>query len=116
MTCDRVIIIDRGQAVASSSLAELAGLAGKEQVIVAEVDGPIDAAPVRALPGVDKVGSEPTPSGTRFRITAGAQQDIAPRVCALANECGWKLRQLRPEQQTLEELFVRLIGQEEPVA
>ena len=39
--------------------------------------------------------------------------DLAPKLCSLAAQRGWKLRALRPRQQTLEDLFVRITGEEE---
>lgn len=114
MTCDRVIIIHRGRVVASSSLRDLARQAGP-RTVVAEVDGTIDPALVRKLPGVADVAVEPVGGGTRLRITTEGSEELAPRLCALAVECGWKLREVRPQQQTLEDLFVRIIERDEPI-
>ena len=52
MTCDRVIIIHGGRVAASESLRDLAEKAGTQRVYVAELEGAIDLAPVRAIPGV----------------------------------------------------------------
>jgi ABC-2 type transport system ATP-binding protein len=113
MTCDRVIIIHRGRVVASSPLGELARQAGEQTVILVEGEGLMDTEPVRQLPGVVFLDSEATPTGSRLRITTDGAADVPPRLCALAIQQGWKLRELRPQRQTLEELFVRLTGQEE---
>lgn len=113
MTCDRVIIINRGQVVASSGLRELAEVAGKQTVLVAEVEGPVDASLVRKLPGVTGVETEPIGGATRLRIASDGAAELPPRLCGLAVECGWKLRELRTQQQTLEEMFVRIVEREE---
>lgn len=112
MTCDQVIIIHRGQVVLSSSLEEMGKT--EQRVLVAEFEGLADPEPLRAVPGVAAVESEAIPTGTRMRITASGTDDPAPRVCALAIECHWKLRELKIMQETLEERFVRIIAEEEP--
>jgi ABC-2 type transport system ATP-binding protein len=110
MTCDRVIIITGGRVVAEGALSELRG--GGQQVLIADLDGSVDPAPVRAVPGVTGVESESIVNGTRLRIR-GDGGELGPRLCALAVECGWKLRELRPQQETLEERFVRIVSGDE---
>jgi ABC-2 type transport system ATP-binding protein len=110
MTCDRVIIIHAGQVAAEGSLSELQG--SGQKVLIADLYGTIDPAPVRAVPGVAAVETEEIAGGTRLRIR-GESDDVGPRLCALAVECGWRLRELRPQQETLEERFVRIVAGEE---
>jgi ABC-2 type transport system ATP-binding protein len=112
MTCDRVIIIHRGRVAASATLAELAQPTDGQRVLVADIEGTVDPAPVKAVPGVSKVESEPAGNATRLRVYQSGAEDVAPRLCALAVECGWKLRELRPQQQTLEERFLRIVESE----
>ena len=109
MTCDSVIIIHRGRVVASSSLAELARAAGAQTVIVVEADGPVATEPVRQLAGVSRLESETIPNGTRLRITTPGAGELTPRLCDLAMKQGWKLRELRPQRQSLEDMFVRIV-------
>jgi ABC-2 type transport system ATP-binding protein len=113
MTCDRVIIIHRGQVAAAGSLAELRQQAGAQGVIVVEADDTIDSTPIRALAEVAQVQSEQAPQGTRLRVTTDHPEDVAQRLCSLAVTHGWKLRELRPQRQTLEELFIRITGRED---
>ncbi len=114
LKCDSVIIIDRGRVAASGPLNELARQAGAKTVLLADFEGSIDPAPVRAIAGVAQVEREKTIHFTRLRISLDRDAEVAPRLCALAVERGWKLRELRPYRQTLEELFVRIVEQEEP--
>jgi len=113
MTCDRVIIIHGGRVAAEGSLEEMR--ASGQAVLVADLEGEIDPAPLRAVPGVQKVEREKTPAGTRLRVTGEGAANLGPRLCALAVECGWQLRELRPEQETLEERFVRITAGEDTV-
>jgi ABC-2 type transport system ATP-binding protein len=112
VTCDRVIIIHRGRVVASGAVKELAQQAGEKAVLLADFDGPVDAEPVRALAGVAGVEREKTAHMTRLRITPEPGADVAPLVCTTASQYGWKLRELRPQHQTLEEVFVRIVEKE----
>src|SRR5262249_46793065 len=112
MTCDSVIIIHRGRVVASSPLGELRRQAGEQTIIVVEAEGPIDTEPVRQIAGVTWMESEAIPTGTRLRITAAGAAELSPQLCALAVQQGWKVREMRPQRQTLEELFVRLTSEE----
>ncbi len=112
MTCDSVIIIHRGQVVASGSLKDLGRQAGEQTTLLVDIEGVIDTGPVSSLPGVVHLEREKTAHGTRLRIATDAGTDLPPRLCKLAVERGWKIHELRPHQQTLEELFLRIV--EEP--
>jgi len=113
MTCDRVIIIHRGRVVASGSLDELARQAGEQETLIARVDGNVDAQVLRDLPGVFGLTVEGGGGATRLRIETNDAERLCPRVCALAVEQGWKVREMRPERQTLEEMFVQITSREE---
>jgi ABC-2 type transport system ATP-binding protein len=112
MTCDSVIIITKGRVVASGPLRELARQAGEKSMLMAEFEGVIDPAPLHAVSGISRVEHLKIPDGTRLRITADDGAALAPRLCNLAAEHGWKMRELRPQRQTLEELFVRIVEPE----
>jgi ABC-2 type transport system ATP-binding protein len=112
-TCDRVIIIHRGRVVAASALSDLAREAGERGSLVAVLEGGVDLDDLRGLSGVDSVASEPDNGAVRLRLTTSDAADLSPRLCALAVQRGWRVRELRPERQTLEQLFVKITGHEE---
>ena len=114
MTCDRVIIIHRGRVAVSGSLRELEQQSG-EQIVVETAEPIENLAPVRDLDGVAKVEYNPTAHGGRLRVTGDGTEEIAPRLCALAVVQQWKVRELRPQRQNLEELFVRITEKEEKI-
>jgi ABC-2 type transport system ATP-binding protein len=116
MTCDRVIIIHRGRVAAAGGLDELRQQAGERGVVVVEAEESFDLAPVRSVAGVRRVDTDPGSGGTRLRITADDPGELTRRLCALSVSHGWKLREVRPQRQSLEELFVRITGEEETVA
>ncbi len=113
MTCDRVIIIHRGQVAVSGPLNELAEHLGEQTVITALAAGNVDPAPVKNLEGVLRVESETGSGGTRLSITTNDPDALTQRLCALAVTKGWALRELKPQRQTLEDVFVRITGSEE---
>src|SRR4051794_15513174 len=55
MTCDSVIIINRGRVAASSSLADLTRQASEKACLVAVFDSPVDVGALRAMPGITSV-------------------------------------------------------------
>jgi ABC-2 type transport system ATP-binding protein len=114
MTCDSVIIIHRGQVVASGSLNDLGRQAGEQTTLLVDLDGDVNPAPVSSLPGVVHLEREKTAGGTRLRIATDAGAELPAGLCKLAVEHGWKIQELRPHQQTLEELFLRIVEREEP--
>src|SRR5262249_52498086 len=114
MTCDRVIIIHQGRVAASGPLRELQQTAGEHTVITAEIEGECDLAAVQALDDVIRVDKEPAACGTRVRVTTANAEEISKGLCALSVREGWTIRELRPQRQTLEDIFVRITGPEEP--
>jgi ABC-2 type transport system ATP-binding protein len=116
MTCDRVIIIHAGQVAAAGSLEELQQQASAHAVIVVEAADSIDPSSIQEMAEVFQVQSERVPDGTRLRITTDNPGEVAQRLCALSVTREWKLRELRPHRQTLEELFIRITGGEDRFA
>jgi ABC-2 type transport system ATP-binding protein len=108
LTCDRVIIIHRGRVAASGALTELSRQAGEEEVLAATFAGTVDPEPVRGLPGLRDLACQTVAGDTHLRITTGESDRLSPRLFELAVQQGWKLKELRQERQTLEDLFVRI--------
>jgi len=113
MTCTRVIIIHRGKVLASDELTQTLR-AGR--LIRAEVRGPL--ADVRSvLPGVPGVGSVTVEDGGNglVQVSVEPKEGADPReeIFQAVVSKGWALRELSQSRSSLEESFVRIIGQEE---
>jgi ABC-2 type transport system ATP-binding protein len=108
LVCDSVIIIHRGRVAAAGPLKDLARQAGDIELLAANFDGTIDTDGVRALAGVMDIASEEKAGDTHLRITTADAESLSPLLFGLAVERGWKLKELRPERQTLEDMFVRI--------
>ena len=68
MTCDHVIIINRGRVAESGPLADLARRAGQQAILIAELGGTVDGAAVRRLIDVDRAETQALAGGVRLRI------------------------------------------------
>jgi ABC-2 type transport system ATP-binding protein len=106
----RVIIINQGRIVLSRALGELDGGNGT-QVLLVELQAPQD---VRAgLAGVDGVrGVEAVPGGSarRYRLECESGHAVRARVAAFVVAQGWKLLELRPQETSLEETYLRVVS------
>jgi ABC-2 type transport system ATP-binding protein len=116
MTCQRVLIINRGRIVASDSPDKLRARLQGGREIVAELRGAKGdvAQELYRLPGVTRVTTEAADGWTRFRIECGAE-DIRSLVFEAAARGGWTLRELRQEKQSLEDIFVALTRVEQEI-
>ncbi len=108
MTCDDVVIIDRGRVVAADSLENLTKSGGARARTHLKLATP-DEQTRRLLaetPDVARVelGSEKNV----FFITSEPNADPSPDIGLLVMQHGWGLLELRHERPTLEEVFAQL--------
>lgn len=108
-TCDRALIIIRGELKADAKLSEMAATAqaqlivgknGQEAAIKQALDG---------LTGVTRVDMDERADAVMFRVRGtGAGLDLCPRIFALAKTHDWPVMELRHETKTLESVFNEL--------
>jgi ABC-2 type transport system ATP-binding protein len=115
LTCQRVVIIDKGNIIAEDTAAGLSERIQGASRIHLRVVGPradIIAA-LRALPGVREVSEQEAgengEEGQRFVVTS-RDRDVAREIAQAVVSRGWALYELTPVTLGLEELFVRLTG------
>jgi ABC-2 type transport system ATP-binding protein len=116
MTCDAVVIINKGRVVAQDTPALLRSrLKGGEQ-IAAVVRGPEDEvkSALAGLGGVRAVTIEPHagPMST-YLLDADANDTLRERIASTVVGAGWGLHELKSVGFSLEEIFLRLTTQEE---
>ena len=115
MTCDRVMIINRGHLLALDTPGNLTLRLRDASEVVAQIEGPREAVTqaLRTLPGVREVQGEET--GTRelrtYTIKADQQKDIRPAVVDAITARHWRLFELRSREMDLEEIFHRVVDQ-----
>ena len=129
MTCDRVIILDRGRVRAQDTPANLVDrlrTAGTVQLEL-KTTAAVAMDKLKALPGVKKVVKEEEdtpqripqhvrefrPGWTRFTIRAESGTDVRESIGALAAENSWPLRELHSHNATLEDVFVEITQTEQ---
>ena len=111
-TSSRVLIINEGRIVASGTPDELADMAIGSEGVRITLAAPEDEAHVtlEGLPGVsgvEAVGQEADGYRT-YSIRGEDGTALADRVFELVRDRGWRLRELRRETASLEDIFLRL--------
>ncbi|MFZ5451130.1 MAG: ATP-binding cassette domain-containing protein [Thermodesulfobacteriota bacterium] len=110
--CQRVIIINRGQIVASDTPENLSRQLGHGSRVRLTVRGPEGevAQALQKIPQVQEVVGE---GEGRYLVVAANDQDVRPQLARLVVERGWELLELKAQEFTLEEVFLDLVTEEE---
>lgn len=108
MTCDRVQIINHGQLVYSDDINHLHQRMRSDSLILGLNHAPSEAE-LKALTHIDDVE---VLSNTRFRLLHATENTPAENIAKIAADNNWGLFEIRPEQKTLEQIFVELTSGE----
>jgi ABC-2 type transport system ATP-binding protein len=111
--CQRVIIINKGEIVATDSPANLTSQLQKTVKIVLEVSGPVQEfeQAIANMTGVEKVSA--VSNGTsKFVIETDPSTDLRPEIAAMAVQKGCGLLELKKMQLSLEDIFMQLVTEE----
>ena len=113
--CDRVAIINEGKIVALDHRARLATSLHETERIAVQfaVDGPPQAR-LESLEGVLRVLRDET-NDHRFLVEAAAGSGVSRRLLEQAQSERWPLVEVAPLRPTLEEVFLKLTGEERGV-
>jgi ABC-2 type transport system ATP-binding protein len=115
MTCERVILIARGELRADAKLAELRA----DRAAVVAIDRAATGVEqvLRSVPGVDRVdvGSEDGPY-KRWRVTSATNDDLCPALFDAIRDRGWRVAELRSDTRTLESVFRELVDARQEAA
>ena len=108
--CDRVAILDHGRIVALDTPAALIRGLGMEERVVFSVDGGLPAMFEKALLGAARVEVQ----GERVIVNGknGRKVPLVSEVVSQLTKLGIPFRDLRTEQPTLEDVFLKLTGHE----
>jgi ABC-2 type transport system ATP-binding protein len=107
-TCDRAIIIIKGQIKADARLSELAATTNA-RLTLETVDGEGPKRILAGLPAVQQVTYDRNEKGRiSYLIKSVSDSDLCPAIFALAKEYDWQLCELRQESRTLEAVFNEL--------
>jgi ABC-2 type transport system ATP-binding protein len=115
MTCERVIIINRGRVAAIDTPENLQRRMRGTDEIEVEVRGPAEAvkATLQSIPQVVMVREHANGAEANlFSVDCGTGIDIREDIAKAIVERGWGLRGMRPASVSLEEVFVQLVTAE----
>lgn len=105
--CDRVAILDGGRIIALDTPRRLIASLGAESRVTFTVEGDLDLAPLRAIPGVTRLDR----SGDRI-VVFGRDDDLVVRVVMALSAAKSRFRDLRSERPSLEDVFLAMTGHE----
>ena len=116
-TCQRVVIINRGRVVAVDTPDNLTARLQGSQTLYLQVDTQ-GADPLPALEGGAGVVSV-TPADQRegiagYHVESGHGDDIRRELSRTVVTNGWGLLELRPQQMSLEDIFLQLTTEDAP--
>jgi ABC-2 type transport system ATP-binding protein len=136
MVCDRVVIINRGRLVALDTPIHLADTAMSAQSVQLEVAGASEGilSTLRALPGVVSAqlsaqdgssaaaggGSDAqrpamagSATGSLYQVEGKPGVELRPALSSAIIGAGYQLLEMKSVRPTLEDIFIRVISQEE---
>jgi ABC-2 type transport system ATP-binding protein len=105
--CDRVAIVDHGKIIALDSPLNLIATLGDESRVVFEIDKPIDQTLMTALPGITRVER----IGERI-LVYGKKEGLIKKVIDALEGANIPYNNIRSEQPTLEDVFLKLTGKQ----
>jgi ABC-2 type transport system ATP-binding protein len=123
-TCEQVIIINKGQLVATDSVENLTHRLRGSEAVAVEVesrDGTLDAAAAQQrlerVSGVSRVVlKQSRDERATFEVESLQKRAIRGDLARAVVESGWNLTELRPLSLSLEEIFLELTGAESEAA
>jgi ABC-2 type transport system ATP-binding protein len=102
--CDRLALIYRGRIIAEGAPSELKERAMKRDILEIEVDRPSDA-----LEPLGREGIESAIFGSLLHATVERGAEEAPRIRAILEGAGFRVRGMEKVMPSLEDVFVNLI-------
>jgi ABC-2 type transport system ATP-binding protein len=114
MTCERVIVINRGRIVLSAELRDLTSHGTDRETLQVELAVDRDvAADLRKVPGVNEVEPMPSRDGLRrYRVSCKREEGVRPRLAKAVVDRGWNLVEMRVEETSLEEIYLKVVSSE----
>jgi ABC-2 type transport system ATP-binding protein len=112
--CQRILIINNGQIIATDTPANLTTQLQRNLQVYLEVDGPRSeiTAKIEKIAGVLAV--KPANGESGYLIESKRGQDLRPELARTVVEHGWHLRELKLQDLSLEDIFMQLVTDEDP--
>jgi ABC-2 type transport system ATP-binding protein len=117
MTCEKVIIIHQGEIVAVDTPENLTEKLQKTSKISVQIEGIKQevTAKLKTMPGVVAVleKEEDPPGVFSYEIESEKEKEISGELSYLVYNNKWKLVEMRPVKMSLEDIFIKLVTEEE---
>jgi len=116
LVCSHVTIINKGRIVARDTTDGLRRRFGSSRKTLVEISGPVEEIhdALRKDPRVTALTMSQEKDGFhRFSIISDPQDDLREMAYQVARDGGWRLRDLRCQMVSLEDLFVGIVGESE---
>ncbi|HPI74090.1 MAG TPA: ATP-binding cassette domain-containing protein [bacterium] len=115
MTCERVVIINKGRVVAEDTPDNLTRKLAGNQRLYLEVGGPVEDVrrALAQLPGVVKTTVLTNDKTAGFQVESQSDSEIRPLLAKTVIDRGWQLFEMKPEGMSLEDVFLQLTTKEE---
>ncbi|MDP6490189.1 MAG: ATP-binding cassette domain-containing protein [Kiritimatiellia bacterium] len=115
MVCNRVLIINGGQIVASDTPGKLVGLLRGNRRVLAQIRGGTPQNVQRlleAIPAVVNASCEAQGEWLQCYCESKKEHDIAEDVFRVVAANGWRLRELHEERRNLEDVFAEVTSED----
>ncbi|MFP3870652.1 MAG: ABC transporter ATP-binding protein [Syntrophobacteria bacterium] len=111
--CQRILIINKGQIIATDTAANLTAQLQQNQQVRLEVDGPGHEIreTIGAMEGVMNI--MPGNGSASYLVETVRGRDLRPELARTIVSHGWQLRELRLQDLSLEEIFLELVTDEQ---
>ena len=106
--CDRVGIMQHGKLIYGDTSAHMQQQGGVPGFIISLRNPP----PLSALENIPGISHIERISATQFRVLHSPEDNPTGALLTLAERQGWQLEQLTPLHASLEDIFVRITGEE----
>lgn len=112
VTCNRVIIINRGKIIAEDSIENLSAIVKGARRLRLEIKGPQDQIIKRLqrIDGVRRISRD----GNCLIIESPIQVDPRAQITETVVKSGWTLLSIETVEMSLEDIFLQLTSKEEP--
>ncbi len=108
--CDRVIIMDKGQAIAQGTVDELKAMIKKSELIRIEAIG-VDEETITKISELSNIYTVNYEDNV-LKVEAGSGKHNVVDIIGILQEKGYKLRKVFSEQPTLNDVFLELTGKQ----
>jgi ABC-2 type transport system ATP-binding protein len=116
-TCERVVIINKGRAVAVDTPENLTARFRGSETLYVQLDSEDQDVPevLATVPGVARVASADSRNGVSgYEIDSERGRDVRRELARTIVSRGWGLLELRPVRMSLEDIFLHLTTEERP--